>query len=152
MTLTWYEGARDGQRNLPSAELLRGETPSSSGAILIGERGAMLSPNDYGAEQKLLPLNEFEGYKPPDPTLERMDTGRGTDDNQKREWVRAILGGPPALSNFDYSAVLTETMLLGNVAVRLGKPLDYDAESLTVTNCSDAAALIKPSYRKGWEL
>ncbi len=150
--LTWYEGARDGQRNLPDAQLLLGETPSSSGAIMIGEKGAMFSPNDYGAVQKLLPSKEYEGYEPPEPTLARMDEGRGTDDNQKREWAQAILGGPPAMSNFDYAAVLTETMLLGNVAVRLGQSLDYDAEQLKVTNCPQAAAFIDPPYRQGWEL
>ncbi|HUY89933.1 MAG TPA: Gfo/Idh/MocA family oxidoreductase [Pirellulales bacterium] len=150
--LTWYEGARDGQRNLPRPELLLGETASSSGALLIGEKGAMFSPNDYGAEQKLLPAKQFEGYQPPEPTLARMEEGRGIDDNQKGEWIRAIRGGPPAMSNFDYAAVLTETMLLGNVAVRLGKALDYDAEQMRVVNCPDAAAWISPKYRKGWEI
>ncbi|HUY32479.1 MAG TPA: Gfo/Idh/MocA family oxidoreductase [Pirellulales bacterium] len=150
--LTWYEGARDGERNLPRAELLRGETPSSSGALLIGERGAMLSPNDYGAEQKLLPAKQFEGYQPPEPTLARIEGDRGIDDNQKREWAHAILGGPPALSNFDYAAVLTETMLLGNVAVRVGKPLEYDAANVRITNCPAAADWISPKYRQGWDL
>lgn len=156
--LTWYEGAKNGDRNLPRPELLFGETPSSSGALLIGEKGAMFSPNDYGAEQKLLPVDKFADYRPPEPTLPRNEEGRGgkkgrdIDDNQKAEWVRAIQGGPPALSNFDYAAVLTETMLLGNVAVRLGKSLDYDADKVQVTNCPEAAALISPPYRKGWEI
>jgi len=150
--LTWYEGARGGERNLPPAELLQGETPSSSGALLIGERGAMFSPNDYGAEQKLLPAKQFEGYQAPAPTLARIDGDRGIDDNQKREWAHAILGGPAAMSNFDYAAVLTETMLLGNLAVRVGKTLEYDAAKLQITNCPDAADLISPPYRRGWEL
>ncbi|HET6881955.1 MAG TPA: gfo/Idh/MocA family oxidoreductase, partial [Pirellulales bacterium] len=60
--------------------------------------------------------------------------------------------GPAAMSNFDYAAVLTETMLLGNVAVRLGKALDYDAEQMRVTNCPEAAELISPKYRPGWEI
>lgn len=150
--LTWYEGARDGQRNLPPAELLLGEAASSSGALLIGEQGAMFSPNDYGAEQKLLPTKQFEGYQAPEPSLPRMHAGRDIDDHQKAEWIRAIRGGPAALSNFDYAAVLTETMLLGNVAVRVGQPLEYDAEKLHVTNCPAAADFISPACRKGWEI
>jgi predicted dehydrogenase len=150
--LTWYEGARDGQRNLPPSKLLLGETASTSGALLVGEKGSMFSPNDYGAEQKLLPAKHFEGYQAPQPTLARLESGRDIDDNQKAEWVRAIRGGPPALSNFDYAAVLTETMLLGNVAVRLGKALDYDAENMRITNCAEAAELISPKYRQGWEI
>jgi hypothetical protein len=43
-------------------------------------------------------------------------------------------------------------MLLGNVAVRLGKPLEYDAASGRVTNCPEAAHLVKPEFRKGWGL
>jgi hypothetical protein len=43
-------------------------------------------------------------------------------------------------------------MLLGNVAVRLGKALDYDAEQMRVANCPEAAELIRPQYRKGWEI
>jgi predicted dehydrogenase len=148
--LTWYEGAKDGKRNLPAAELLQGKEASSSGAILIGEKGALFTPNDYGREQLLLPEKEFAGYKPPEPRLERLS---GDDDvNQKREWVRAIQGGSAPLSNFDYAAVLTETMLLGNVAVRVGKPLEYDAEQMKATNCPEAAQFISPAYRKGWEL
>lgn len=46
----------------------------------------------------------------------------GPDENQKREWIRAIQGGSAPLSNFDYASVLTEAMLLGNVAIRMGKP------------------------------
>ncbi len=43
-------------------------------------------------------------------------------------------------------------MLLGNVSVRLGKPIEYDADSGRVTNCSEAAAYIRPEYREGWTL
>jgi predicted dehydrogenase len=150
--LTWYEGAKNGERNLPPAEVLMGETASSSGAIIVGEKGALFSPNDYGAEQTLLPSKDFEGFTPPEPTLERLDAPDGGDTSHKGEWVRAIFGGKPALSNFDYAAVLTESMLLGNVAVRVGKPLDYDGEKGIVTNAPEAADIINPPYRKGWEL
>jgi hypothetical protein len=54
------------------------------------------------------------------------------------------------MSNFDYAAVLTEAMLLGNVAVRTGKRLEYDAATQTVKNCPEAAAYIRPEFREGW--
>jgi predicted dehydrogenase len=152
--LTWYEGARNGQRNLPPADLLRGETASSSGAILIGAKGALFSPNDYGAQQKLLPAAQFDGYRPPEPTLPRHERGAGGDDNHKLEWIRAIRAGKPelALSNFNYAATLTEAMLLGNVAVRVGKAIEYDAKAGRVTNCPEAAQYVRREYRKGWTL
>jgi hypothetical protein len=56
------------------------------------------------------------------------------------------------MSNFDYAATMTEAMLLGNVAVRLGKALEYDGETGTVTNVPEAAELIRGTYREGWGL
>lgn len=149
---TWYEGARDGQRNLPPRELLQGETASSSGALLVGSKGSLFTSNDYGIDQKLLPAKAFVGYEPPPPTLERLGGDDNRDPNQKREWIRAIVDDLQATSNFDYAAVLTETMLLGNVAVRTGMPLEYNADKREVTNCREAAQFIDPEYRHGWTL
>jgi hypothetical protein len=81
-----------------------------------------------------------------------MDDALGTDLNQKREWVQAILGGPAAMSNFDYASVLTETMLLGNIAVRTGQAIDYDGASGKVTNSKEADYHVRGDYRKGWEI
>ncbi|MEW4568681.1 Gfo/Idh/MocA family oxidoreductase [Tautonia sp. JC769] len=150
--LTWYEGAKDGERNLPDSALFQGREAVDSGSLLIGERGSMYSPSDYGMEQVLLPADRFSGFSAPEQTLERLGGEDERDLNAKREWVRAIEGGPAPLGNFDYAAVLTESMLLGNVAVRLGKAIDYDAKSMAVAGVPEAAALIKPPYRQGWSL
>lgn len=149
VVLTWYEGTRNGQRNLPSAELVEGRALPSSGLILVGEKGVLFSPNDYGAQYILLPEKSFKGYKPPKPWLPRIGGG---DHNQKREWVEAIRGGRPAMANFDYAAVLTESMLLGNVAIRAGRRIEYDAEKQQVTNLPSAQAFLHMPYRKGWSL
>jgi predicted dehydrogenase len=150
--LTWYEGAKDGERNLPDPALFQGREAVDSGSLLIGERGSMYSPSDYGMEQVLLPADRFSGITAPEQTLERLGGEDERDLNAKREWVRAIEGGPSPLGNFDYAAVLTESMLLGNVAVRLGKAIDYDAKTMSVAGMPEAAALIKPPYRQGWSL
>jgi len=148
---TWYEGASKGVRNLPPAKLFHGMTPSSSGCLLVGEKGSIFSSNDYGAEQTLLPQRDFEGYRPPTPTLPRLGGGHA-DSSQKREWVEAIRGGPKPRSNFDYSSVLTEAMLLGNVAVRFGKPIEYDAAQGRVTNLREADEFIHKKYRDTWNI
>ncbi len=77
-----------------------------------------------------------------------------SDEAHKAEWVRAIREGDPSIawSNFGYSGVLTESMLLGNVAVRLGKPIEYDAASGRVTNVPEAARFVRPEFREGWGL
>ena len=69
------------------------------------------------------------------------------------EWLRAIRGGPAPLSNFvDYAAQLTETVLLGNVAVRADTRIVWDAETGRVTNSEAANRFIRREYRKGWTL
>lgn len=148
----WYEGSRSNQRVLPPADLLRKvlkpyETLSDSGSILVGEKGILFSPNDYGEQYKLLPEKDFEGIRMPEKTLPR--NGKG-DDGMKAEWVAAIRGGPPALSNFDYAGMLTEAILLGNVAMRTGKKLEWDGAAMKCTNCPEAEQYIKTEYRKGW--
>lgn len=150
--LTWYEGANNGQRNLPDAELLQGEPVPDSGMIFIGEKGSIFTPSDYGSDQVLLPRKQFEDFVRPEPTIERLGGTEVCDLNQKREWVRAIMGGAAPMSNFDYAGTMTEAMLLGNVAVRLGKMVEYDGDTGTVTNVPEAAELIHGTYRRGWEL
>lgn len=152
--LMWYEGARNGERHLPPSSLFAGETPSSSGSLLVGEKGSIFSPSDYGSDQLLLPVDQFKGKLPQFSEEERKKRDRGTDERHKAEWVRAIRDDKPeiAWSNFGYSGVLTEAMLLGNVAVRTGKSIEYDAATGTVTNCPEAAQFVRPAFRKGWEL
>jgi predicted dehydrogenase len=154
--LTWYEGAKDGQRNLPPAELFpKGFKPSDSGSLLIGARGQMYSPSDYGAEQVLWPVEKFKGYKDPERVLPRIKgKSKDDDDNQKLEWVEAIRAGKPqvALSNFDYASTLTESMLLGNIAVRSGEAFNYDGGTGQISGNAKAAQYLKPYFRKGWEI
>ncbi len=68
------------------------------------------------------------------------------------EWVAACKGGPPALCNFSYAGPLAEAVLLGNVAVRTGRTLEWDAAACKVTNTREAASFIRRKYRKGWKL
>ncbi len=156
VTLTWYEGAREGQRNLPPSALFDGEEISTSGSLLVGADGSIVSPSDYGATQQLLPSGKFEGRQPADPVDQavRRERARRNDSAHKAEWVEAIRAGKPeiARSHFGYSGLLTEAMLLGNVAVRLGKAIDYDAASGRVTNAPEADRLVRPEYREGWTL
>ncbi len=147
--LVWYEGSENGMRNLPKLTFFGGQEPTDSGSMLIGAKGRLYSPGDSGDVQRL----EIKGQvKAPEPTIERLGGEVGPDENQKREWVRAIQGGTAPLSNFDYASVLTEAMLLGNVAVRMGKPIEYDGQKGEITNQPDSARLVAPPPRTGWEL
>ena len=146
----WYEGKLpNGEKNLPPKELFHGNTPTGCGSLLVGDKGVLYSPNDYGARYTLLPEDQFEGYEKPAPSLQR--NGRG-DQGMKEEWVEAIKGGRPAMSNCNYAGLLTETLLLGNIAMRSNKKLLWDGPNLRFTNSDAANQFIHKTYRDGWEL
>ena len=136
--VVWYDGG-----NKPAAELLQGEKLSGSGAVLVGEKGSLLSTDDYCGSYKILG-KEFEGFKQPAPDVK--------SPGHFKEYVEAIKGGPKAMSNFDYAGFLTEIILLGNVAMRVGKKIDWDGPNMKATNCPEADQFVKHEYRKGWEL
>jgi len=96
---------------------------------------------------RLLPLELHREYKRPAKTLPRVEDGHHAD------WLRACKGGPPARSNFDYATRLMEFLLLGNVALRSGKRIRWDAAAMKATNAPEADQYIKGApYRAGWEL
>ena len=70
-----------------------------------------------------------------------------------KEWVDACRGGPPAGSDFvNHSGLLTETPLLGNIAMRIGKRLEWDGPNLRFTNDEAANKYLHREYREGWTL
>jgi predicted dehydrogenase len=159
-TLHWYEGKRDGKKVLPPEELLSkllksGEKLADSGSILVGEKGVLFSPNDYAAQFRLVPEKNFVGVQTTTPESGPEGVAKDNDAYMKKEWADAIRAGKPAMasSNFDIAARLTETMLLGNIAVRFaGKVLEWDTAKLRFTNSDAATKLVGTEYRKGWEL
>ena len=144
--LTWYDGwAHGGKR--PPQEWLDGNQPTKSGALLIGEQGKFYQTNDVGASWMLLPEDKFRDNK---EVAAITEATQGADHHQ--EWIAACKGGPPAKSNFDYAARLAETVLLGNVALRLGKRIHWDAQKMQAKSCPEAEPLITRPYRDGWSL
>jgi predicted dehydrogenase len=144
--LTWYDGwAHGGKR--PPQEWLDGKQLTKSGALLIGEKGKFYQTNDTGTSWMLLPEDRFR-----DNTDVAAITGATQGVDHHQEWIAACKGGPPAKSNFDYAARLAETVVLGNVALRMGKRIEWDAERMQAKNCPEAEPLITRPYRDGWTL
>jgi predicted dehydrogenase len=133
----WYDGGK-----LPDANLFGGgRTPQGSGCLIIGDKGKLYSPNDYGAEFELIDC------KPIDVEFTKSP---GHFD----EWVAAIRGGEPARSNFaDYAGPLSETILLGNLAVWAdGKKIEWDAKNLKATNAPEVDHIVKSTYSDGYSI
>ncbi len=115
-----------------------------NGILFVGDKGYIVCPG-WAGTPRLLPLALHKAYKRPAATLPRV---KGPHD----DWLSACKGGTAASANFGYGARLTELVLLGNVALRTGKKLLWDAENMRATNAPEADAFLKDSYRKGWEL
>ena len=141
VTLTWYGGGLRPPR--PEGMPAGGPMPGR-GVLFVGDKGVMLC-GGAGGDPRLLPEEKMKAYRKPSPTLPRSK-------GHHRDWLDACKGGPPAGSNFAYGARLTETVLLGVLALRTGKKLDWDASAMKVNNAPEADPIIKESYRKGWEI
>lgn len=140
LTMIWYDGGKK-----PPADLLEGEKVPGSGSLIVGEKGKLFSPGDYGTDWKLLPASKWEGFEGPPETIPRSP-------GHYEEWIAACKGGPKAMSNFDYAVPLTEVVLLGNLALRSGKKIVWNSKKMRVTNCPEAQQLVKSYFRKGWEI
>jgi predicted dehydrogenase len=156
VTWNWYEGKQDGYKMLPPYALLSkilkpGQRLADSGSIMVGDRGILFSPNDYGAAYTLFGDGVQEAANKVEKTLPRNGERDG-DFGMKKEWVEAIRQNKPeiAYSNFDNAGMLAETVLLGNIAIKTGKKLEFDGAKCEITNDKEANALINKEYRKGF--
>ncbi|HKS36376.1 MAG TPA: Gfo/Idh/MocA family oxidoreductase [Verrucomicrobiae bacterium] len=141
--MTWYDG---GKR--PSADLVKDTEVSDNGIILIGRKDTLYVPNYWGAG-KFLSGAKVEDFKSIPEALPRP---AGFERNHHQEWLDACKGGPKALSNFDYAGPMTEAVLLGNVALRAGRKILWDAAKLKITNVPEANQFLRAEYRKGWNV
>lgn len=141
--VTWYDG---GKR--PPKSLFGDKDLPASGALIVGEKDTLHAHGDYCEKFSLL-----SGNTAPDVEFVKSP-------GHFEEFVQAIQGGPPAMSNFaNYSGGLTETILLGNLAVWAGKgpesdgkKIEWDANNLRATNAPEVDVIIKRPYRSGWKL
>jgi predicted dehydrogenase len=143
LTMKWYERHYP-ERPLFLGALGEGQNPPGSGCLIVGSQGTLYSASDYGGEYRLLG-ERLRNYQRPQPTLPR------NGGNHYREWLVACRGGPATMSNFDYASKLTETALLGNVAMRVTEAFTWNAEELR-TNNDQANRYIRREYRRGWDL
>ena len=168
----WYDGNKDGRQNAPYELLERAteeakksgtdrpvadtgsrrkkkkpsaiDNPQRWDMVLLGDDGMMLFKRS-STDWIVTPSRRVEQFADVPKTIQRVP-------NEDTEWIEACKGGPKALSSFDYTGPLTEMVLLGNLAVRLGKKIEWDTKALKATNAPEADKLIRREYRKGWDL
>jgi len=142
VTLTWYDG---GLRPMNIPELEEGMKMGTGGTLYVGDKGKIL-------DDKILPAKLRESYTPPKPYIP-------SSPGHEEEWILACKGGDPPGSNFDWAGPLTETVLMGNVAIRTdlkeklsGQVLTWDPGKFSFTNLPEADKYLHVEYRTGWDL
>jgi predicted dehydrogenase len=145
--LTWYDG-----RLLPPIppQLEPGRALPASGALILGDKGAIVHGSHGADGVRLIPETRMQEYKRPPKKLPRV-VGTHEDD-----WIRACKEGPggrPPCSTFEYGGALTEMVLLGMLAIRMKDTrLEWDGAALRFTNNEKANELLHIPYREGWSL
>ncbi len=158
----WYDGnPGDALKPLrPDAEVGReiismlGKFPGS-GALIVGDKGKLFSPDDYGAQfyvvmkgqEDFVAGDKHEACKAVPQSIPRSP-------GHMQEWFRMMKDGTPAFSNFDIAAYLTEIILLGCIALRVGegRRMDWDGPGMKSTNLPEAAKFVSRANRPGWEV
>jgi len=150
VTMTFYSGKQH-----PARELFYGEPIPTNGSLIIGSKGALFTRTWHGGQTDedmflLLPRKTFADTAPVSTTLPRPPVRGVTGHHQ--EWIRACKGDGRALSDFAYASTLTEALLVGLLAVRTGRTIEWDAATMRAKGVPEAEPLIKPAFRQGWEI
>ena len=141
--LTWHQGGDMPPSPVDSVDLNK----IDHGVMFKGANGFLIAGFD---KRILIPFGDkadmrYYNRRPADKILAPMG-------GFQQQWIDACKGGLKTSCDFDYNGRMIEMMLLGLVAYRVGKSLDYDGANGRVTNSPEANDLLKRQYRKGWTL
>ena len=140
--------------NLTSAIINTYDTLPPAGALIIGEKGKLFSPDDYGAKF-FLSMNGSTDYRLGDQHEACKDVPQiiPRSPGHMQEWFHMMKEGVPAYSNFEIAGYLAEVILLGCVALRLGegRRMEWDGPNMKSTNLPEAEQFVKRRNRAGWE-
>jgi hypothetical protein len=173
VTFWWYDGGNllpdphnwhiQDCSNKPPADVTADvkrllDTVPDSGCLLIGDKGKIFAPDDYGTRFFLKLSDEPEFVNGKDhpavlaipQTIPRNPFQGDSDFRHHQEWIAECKGGPKSYSTFDVAAYLTEIILLGCVSLRVGKKIEWDGPNMKALNTPEAAQYIRRHNRKGW--
>lgn len=141
--LIWYDGGKMPPR---PPELEEEREMGKNGILFVGDKGKMLC-GGWAEPPRIIPESKMQEYKRPLKTLPRSI-------GHHAEWIQACKDNNPkgALAGFEYSGPFTEALLVGNLAVRLGKRIEWDSKNMRATNAPEANRYINKKYRRGWSL
>jgi len=167
--MTWSDGGiRPAHPEIIPANNDIGGKNSANGVLIIGEKG-IISTNINDSSPLMPKLYLNDGTTDFGPEVEENDE---PEYGHQRKWVDACKAGfdsaehKALTSSFDYAGPMTETVLMGNLAIRsylLGKPdgdgrmdfharkkLLWDGGNMKITNLEEANQFVGRDYREGW--
>jgi hypothetical protein len=165
--MTWSDGGiRPSRPEIIPANVDFGGTGSANGVLIVGEKGVITTNiNDSSPMMPKLYLNDgTTDFGPENGPNDEPEYGH------QRKWVDACKAGfgsaehKALTSSFDYAGPMTETVLMGNLAIRSymlrnnknefygRKKLLWDGANMKITNLEEANQFVTRTYRKGWEV
>lgn len=135
LTLHWHDGGKK-----PDASLVPGFEMGGNGVIVVCEKGTIFGQDESNTIFHLVGGGEI-------PDIQVVES-----PGHMAEFMNAVKGGPEAISNIpNYSGPLTETVLLGNLAIWADGPkLEWDARRMQVKGTHEFDSLIRPQFKPGW--
>lgn len=141
LKLVWYDGGL-----MPSRpeELEPGRVMPKGGMLFVGDKGKIMNG---GGSTRLIPEAAMQAYTLPEKSIPRLGT------SHEQNWIKCCKANKTSSSPFSFAGPLSETVLLGNVALKFpGHKLEFDSENLIIKNNTEATALLNLPYREGWSL
>ncbi|MGA2034126.1 MAG: Gfo/Idh/MocA family oxidoreductase [Thermoguttaceae bacterium] len=150
ITITWYNGAAPGVRNVldRAAQGTAAKDKGGlqfAGTLIVGAKGT-IHATGHNMSFRLLPEEQFKGVQRERP--ETVENSRGPE----QDWFAACRGGARPWANFDYASALNEFLMLGNVATQFEGKLDFEPIAMKIVNNPEADAALHCEYRNGWTL
>jgi hypothetical protein len=136
--LFWYDGGMK-----PLIPELGSGPLKSEGMMFVGDKGRIIA--DFRGEKPVLYNGTKSVTEAPAPATQQ-------DEDTNDIWINSFKNNTQSPGSFIYAGPVTETILLGAVALRAGKKVEYDTMNMKITNVPEANKYLVREYRKGWEM
>ena len=157
----WYDGNPDDPTTPPlrprpewTKDVMDCFDKIPEGILLLGDECKLFSP-DSDIGNSVVMLKDEKGYTATDDhqAAKSIPESIPRSPGHNEEWFRMMRDGTPAYSNFSIASKLTEIILLGCVALRVGpgKTMQWDGKHAKSPNCPEAAQFLKRHNREGWK-
>ena len=139
--LFWYDGGM--KPSTPDELYAEGKSLGREGMMFVGDKGKIIA--DFRGEKPVL-------YSEKKKITPDMTSAKDEYEDGNALWINSFKNNTQSPGSFIYAGPVTETILLGAVALRAGERVEYDSANMKIMNVPDANKYLVREYRKGWEL